>query len=770
MPDARDVGVDRHVAHPEREQQHAGGGLAPDARQRAQVLLRLRAPAARASQSSDSSRSGAVSVIARRIDLIRADLTFEIPPGRIASSISSTGASRTSAQLREALAQRAGRRRRGCGRWSTATARSGSARRSGGRGAWPPGSRRPAAAGRGLARAPGSARGLRQASSGSRCSGIASVKRPPPLAGARRRRRPPRAAPPPPPTGEKPLTRQRGQQRAGQHVAGADRVDDRRQSTPGDVGAQRRRAGSRPRRPASARPAARPPSTSAAAARSGSLSPVISCGLGLVGPHQQRPGTQALALAAASAREPQRCRRRLASKITGRPSSSAQLPRRHRQLALAGADQRVGGDEQRRRVGAPPPRTRPSEHRHDRPVGVAVELVARLALGARRVTNASGVCNPRDQLEQRHVDAAPRSSRARSHAPQTSSPAPPASATARPGRGGDHRDVGRHARRSAARTGRSRAARSPRRSPTRSTSASPRQRVRIWAGAHARRTLSSRLPPWPSTSTRSRSPEGPSSTATPRATGPTVALPPQRPDQLRRLGRVPGAQRRDRARPARLRALGQGRPPRLHAPGLRRLPRAVPATRSTSTSVVARRTRLGRRDRAGRSRSATRSGSSGLVLIDAVPLLDGFQWPRIVAPLAAPGVGELADGLGQPLAAGANAARRRGHRPRPGPTSASPRSGSSSTRAPSARSCACTARSTRPAWPPPARTSSSCAMPALVRLGRARSVAGAAFADALCAGACRARSSSRSRGAGHWPWLDQPAVVERVGVRERRDG
>ena len=39
------------------------------------------------------------SPIARRIDLIRADLTFEIPPGRIASSISSTGASRTASQV-----------------------------------------------------------------------------------------------------------------------------------------------------------------------------------------------------------------------------------------------------------------------------------------------------------------------------------------------------------------------------------------------------------------------------------------------------------------------------------------------------------------------------------------------------------------------------------------------------------------------------------------------------------------------------------------------
>ena len=36
---------------------------------------------------------------------MRADLTFEMPPGRIASSTAATGASRTGSQRREALAQ-----------------------------------------------------------------------------------------------------------------------------------------------------------------------------------------------------------------------------------------------------------------------------------------------------------------------------------------------------------------------------------------------------------------------------------------------------------------------------------------------------------------------------------------------------------------------------------------------------------------------------------------------------------------------------------------
>ena len=100
VADARHVRVDRHVAQAEGEQQHAGGGLAPDARQRAEVRLRLLRPARRASTSSSSG-----SPIARRIAWIRADFTFEMPPGRIASSTSSSGASRTASQRREALAQ-----------------------------------------------------------------------------------------------------------------------------------------------------------------------------------------------------------------------------------------------------------------------------------------------------------------------------------------------------------------------------------------------------------------------------------------------------------------------------------------------------------------------------------------------------------------------------------------------------------------------------------------------------------------------------------------
>src|SRR5262249_30115565 len=58
------------------------------------------ASGARASQSSDSSCPGSrgSAVIARRIAWMRADFTFEMPPGRIASSTCATGASRTARQ------------------------------------------------------------------------------------------------------------------------------------------------------------------------------------------------------------------------------------------------------------------------------------------------------------------------------------------------------------------------------------------------------------------------------------------------------------------------------------------------------------------------------------------------------------------------------------------------------------------------------------------------------------------------------------------------
>ena len=92
-PDARDVRVDRHVAARVGEQQHAGRRLAADAGQRAQRSARLARPARRASTTRSRSSGSASSIC-----LMRRDFWTCRPPGWIASSTSSTGASRTACQ------------------------------------------------------------------------------------------------------------------------------------------------------------------------------------------------------------------------------------------------------------------------------------------------------------------------------------------------------------------------------------------------------------------------------------------------------------------------------------------------------------------------------------------------------------------------------------------------------------------------------------------------------------------------------------------------
>ena len=105
-PDARDVRVDR--ARRASRARTAARTPRSCARPRAATSGSACASghgSAPRSQSSDSSPSGAVSVIAGRIDLIRADLTFEMPPGRIASSICVDRRVADVLPAREALAQ-----------------------------------------------------------------------------------------------------------------------------------------------------------------------------------------------------------------------------------------------------------------------------------------------------------------------------------------------------------------------------------------------------------------------------------------------------------------------------------------------------------------------------------------------------------------------------------------------------------------------------------------------------------------------------------------
>ena len=148
--DARDVGVDRHVGQPEGEQQHAGGGLAPDAGQGGQV--------ARASATGSSPRERGPAGRAVRAGSPGSARTSGGAGRRAGSPPRPPPAARRGPPPRRGSARAgAGRRRRGCGRWSTARGRSGSAPRAPCRAAARPAGRRRAAAGRG-ARAPSAAR------------------------------------------------------------------------------------------------------------------------------------------------------------------------------------------------------------------------------------------------------------------------------------------------------------------------------------------------------------------------------------------------------------------------------------------------------------------------------------------------------------------------------------------------------------------------------------------------------------------------------------
>ena len=98
--DAVDVRVDRHLGAAEREQQHAGGRLAADAGQVAGGTSRASSSGASAELASGRrrrSRAGSA--------WMRAAFAFAMPPGRIASSISSTRRVAHRVPAREALAQ-----------------------------------------------------------------------------------------------------------------------------------------------------------------------------------------------------------------------------------------------------------------------------------------------------------------------------------------------------------------------------------------------------------------------------------------------------------------------------------------------------------------------------------------------------------------------------------------------------------------------------------------------------------------------------------------
>ena len=151
-----------------------------------------------------------------------------------------------------------------------------------------------------------------------------------------------------------------------------------------------------------------------------------------------------------------------------------------------------------------------------------------------------------------------------------------------------------------------------------------------------------------------------------------------------------------------------------------------------------------------------------IVLLDAVPLLDGLRWHGLARLWRRPVLGELAMGstrrwlLVRACAAAAFAPMR-------GRPSASRLCGSNSTRARSARSCACIARATSGGSPSSAPTSIALHAPTLVIWGERDPWLEPALADAYAARIPGAQAE-RIAGAGHWPWLDQPSVIDRVAA------
>ena len=312
-----------------------------------------------------------------------------------------------------------------------------------------------------------------------------------------------------------------------------------------------------------------------------------------------------------------------------------ELARAHRHLALLGADERVRAEEQRGRLARPRARAGPTSA--STTVAIARRRSRSAARRRRRPRPAPAAsARPAISSNSDDVDALVARSRSRSQRPHSSSPAPPASATSAPARAAttatfadraaEVRDervrLGELARPAARRSGR----RAPRRG-TACASAGGSDPVSLTA-----RTLSSPRG-CASTSTRSNSPDRPSSTAArPAGTSRLCTCTASRPAPT--TGRVPRADRRDRARPARLRPLGQGRHLDYSLAGLTAdfIERLLDAARARAGR--ARRPRLGRRRRRSCSPQRHPERVERLVLCNALPLLDGFRWPRLARMLA----------------------------------------------------------------------------------------------------------------------------------------
>ena len=149
-----------------------------------------------------------------------------------------------------------------------------------------------------------------------------------------------------------------------------------------------------------------------------------------------------------------------------------------------------------------------------------------------------------------------------------------------------------------------------------------------------------------------------------------------------------------------------------------------------------------------------------LALIDPLPLFDGFTWPRPIRRLLTPGIGELVMGsvtrrrLGRALRAGA-ADPEAWTRDRVEPVWEQFDQGTQ-------RAILRVARSVTPAGLAAAGAGlSALQVPALVLWGERDPWLPVAFADAYAERLASAEVVRVPRG-GHWPWLEDPSVVERV--------
>jgi pimeloyl-ACP methyl ester carboxylesterase len=149
-----------------------------------------------------------------------------------------------------------------------------------------------------------------------------------------------------------------------------------------------------------------------------------------------------------------------------------------------------------------------------------------------------------------------------------------------------------------------------------------------------------------------------------------------------------------------------------------------------------------------------------LVIIDAVPLLDGFRWPRVVRPLRVPGIGELLMGsvnhwlLARTLR-GASVSPAAWPDERVATVYQQFDQGTQ-------RAILRLHRSIDPSGLAAAGGDlSELWAPALVVWGELDPWRDASLSDAYAQRLPRAELE-RVAAAGHWPWLDQPRVIERV--------